>query len=80
MRANKREAFLKVGEELFSRLGYRDVSIEEITRSAGVGTGSFYTYFPSKEAFYGQILEKLEGWGQATLSTGGQGSLSQANR
>jgi len=63
MGADKRQLFLKVGEELFSRYGYKDVNIEDITKEAGVGTGSFYTYFSSKEAFYEQILDNLENQG-----------------
>jgi len=63
MAGNKRELFLKVGEQLFSRYGYKDVSIEDIAREAGVGTGSFYTYFSAKEAFYEEILDSLEGKG-----------------
>jgi AcrR family transcriptional regulator len=59
----KRELFLKIGERLFSRYGYKDVNIEDITREAGVGTGSFYTYFSSKEVFYEQILHNLESQG-----------------
>jgi AcrR family transcriptional regulator len=55
--------FLKIGERLFSRYGYKDVNIEDITREAGVGTGSFYTYFSSKEAFYEQILDNIESQG-----------------
>jgi len=60
MAGNKRQLFLKVGERLFSRYGYRDVSIEDIAREAGVGTGSFYTYFSAKEVFYEEILDSLE--------------------
>jgi AcrR family transcriptional regulator len=63
MGKDKRELFLKIGERLFSRYGYKDVNIEDITREAGVGTGSFYTYFPSKEVFYEQILDNLESQG-----------------
>jgi len=63
MGADKGQLFLKVGEELFSRYGYKDVSIEDITKEAGVGTGSFYTYFSSKEAFYERILDNLENHG-----------------
>jgi AcrR family transcriptional regulator len=63
MGADKRELFMKVGERLFSRYGYKDVNIEDITKEAGVGTGSFYTYFSSKEAFYEQILDNLENKG-----------------
>ena len=63
MGTSKRDLFLKIGERLFSRYGYKDVNIEDITKEAGVGTGSFYTYFPSKEAFYEQILNNLESQG-----------------
>jgi len=63
MGTSKRDLFLKIGERLFRRYGYKDVSIEDITREAGVGTGSFYTYFPSKEKFYEQILDNLENQG-----------------
>ena len=63
MGTGKRELFLKIGERLFSRYGYKDVNIEDITKEAGVGTGSFYTYFPSKEVFYQQILDNLESKG-----------------
>jgi AcrR family transcriptional regulator len=63
MGTGKRDLFLKIGERLFSRYGYKDVNIEDITKEAGVGTGSFYTYFPSKEAFYQQILDNLENQG-----------------
>ncbi|UCF97468.1 MAG: TetR/AcrR family transcriptional regulator [Spirochaetaceae bacterium] len=63
MGSNKRDLFLKVGERLFSRYGYKDVNIEDITKEAGVGTGSFYTYFSSKEGFYEQILDNLESQG-----------------
>ena len=63
MGTSKRDLFMKIGERLFSRYGYKDVNIEDITKEAGVGTGSFYTYFPSKEAFYEQILNNLESQG-----------------
>ena len=63
MGKGKRELFLEIGARLFSRYGYKDVNIEDITREAGVGTGSFYTYFSGKEAFYEQILDNLEGQG-----------------
>jgi AcrR family transcriptional regulator len=60
MASNRKSTLLKVGERLFAEQGYRDVSIRDITASAGLGMGSFYTYFPSKEAFYSEILDSLE--------------------
>jgi AcrR family transcriptional regulator len=60
MAGNHKGTLMKIGERLFSQHGYRDVSIKDITSSAGLGMGSFYTYFPSKEAFYGEILDAIE--------------------
>jgi AcrR family transcriptional regulator len=64
MRADRRQALLAAGMELFSRQGYREVSIEEIARGAGVGTGSFYTYFTGKEEFFEEILDDIEQHGR----------------
>ena len=64
MRADRKQALLAAGVALFSRHGYREVSIEEIARSAGVGTGSFYTYFSGKEEFYEEILDDIEQQGR----------------
>jgi AcrR family transcriptional regulator len=60
MGSNRRDTLLRIGERLFAQHGYRDVSIKDITASAGLGMGSFYTYFPSKEALYSAILDSLE--------------------
>ena len=60
MRLRKKEILVRVGERLFAQYGYRDVSVTDITQRAGFGTGSFYIYFPSKEAFFNEILDKLE--------------------
>jgi len=57
---NRREALLRIGERLFAQHGYRAVSIKEITSAAGLGMGSFYTYFDSKEQLYGAVLDVLE--------------------
>ena len=60
METNRKDTLLKIGERLFARHGYRDVSIRDITSSVGLGMGSFYTYFPSKEVFYSHILDDIE--------------------
>ncbi|MGA2640370.1 MAG: TetR/AcrR family transcriptional regulator [Spirochaetia bacterium] len=60
MGRNRKETLLKIGERLFAEHGYRDVSIKDITSSAGLGMGSFYTYFSSKEALYTDILDRIE--------------------
>jgi TetR/AcrR family transcriptional repressor of nem operon len=41
----------------FHRRGYNGSGVKDITDAAGVPKGSFYAYFPSKEAFAAAILE-----------------------
>jgi AcrR family transcriptional regulator len=60
MGRNRKDTLRKIGERLFAQHGYRDVSIKDITNAAGLGMGSFYTYFPSKEALYSDILDSIE--------------------
>jgi AcrR family transcriptional regulator len=62
-----RESLLRIGERLFGLHGYRDVSIKDITETAGLAMGSFYTYFPGKESFYSEILDGIERKGIAEM-------------
>ncbi len=59
----RRELFIEQGTKLISRYGFRDVSVEEIARGCSMSVGSFYKYFRSKEEFYEEILDRLEGEG-----------------
>jgi AcrR family transcriptional regulator len=47
---------LAAAEQLFLARGIEDVSIDDITREAGVAKGSFYRYFPSKDALVRALL------------------------
>ncbi|MFW5695011.1 MAG: TetR/AcrR family transcriptional regulator [Alkalispirochaeta sp.] len=60
MKANRRSLLIRSGMELFSRYGYRDVSVEDIVRRAGLSVGTFYKYFRSKEEYYEQVLTLIE--------------------
>jgi len=59
----RRRKLLDSARGLFSENGYASTSIEMITEAAGVGTGTFYSYFSSKiEVFrvlYGEGIETL---------------------
>ncbi|MFT3756483.1 MAG: helix-turn-helix domain-containing protein [Pseudoxanthomonas sp.] len=44
-------------EKLFLERGLEDVTIDEITREAGVAKGSFYRYFKDKEELVRALLE-----------------------
>jgi AcrR family transcriptional regulator len=60
MNDKKRANLITIGHRLFSEYGYRDVNIEDVAKAAGISTGSFYSYFESKEDFYGQVLDVIE--------------------
>ena len=47
--------------ELFSHSGFAETTVEEITRAADVGKGTFFNYFPSKEHVLGYLIAKQKG-------------------
>lgn len=50
-----RELILEAAEELFASEGL-SVSVDEIARRAGVGAGTLYRHFPTKEAMFEAVL------------------------
>jgi TetR/AcrR family transcriptional regulator, transcriptional repressor for nem operon len=52
-----RRRLLEAGLKLVHARGFAASGVKDITDAAGVPKGSFYAYFPSKEAFGGAILE-----------------------
>lgn len=48
---------LTVGRRLTAQQGYTGVGLSELLKQAGVPKGSFYHYFPSKEAYGCAVLE-----------------------
>ena len=56
-----RAAILDAAMNLFSQKGYDNTSIEELSRAAGIGKGTIYTYFRAKsEIFLAFCEEQLE--------------------
>ena len=51
-----REHLLEVGLRQLRLTGYNATGVKEILDLAGVPKGSFYHYFPSKEAFVGELI------------------------
>ncbi|OON40594.1 TetR family transcriptional regulator [Izhakiella australiensis] len=58
MRTDTREHVLETGERLCTQRGFTGVGLIELLKEAGVPKGSFYYYFPSKEAFGVAMLER----------------------
>ena len=61
---DKKAAIFNSGRELFSAKGFKDTSVSEITKMAGIGVGTFYNYYSSKEELFLEIFieenEKLK--------------------
>ncbi len=51
-----REKLLDHGVALLMEQGYHGTGLQELVRSVGVPKGSFYNYFPSKEAFSAEVV------------------------
>lgn len=54
---DRREQILTIAVQLFAQYGYHKTKISDIVREAGVAQGTFYWYFPSKEAIALEIIQ-----------------------
>lgn len=54
----RREQILQAALEVFSERGYHKAKIEEIAQRAGIGKGTVYEYFSSKEQLFQAILQE----------------------
>ena len=57
MAEGTRERLLEVGLKQMRSVGYGAAGMKELLDEAGIPKGSFYHYFPSKEAFGKAVLE-----------------------
>jgi AcrR family transcriptional regulator len=57
----KRAQILRAATDIFSAREFHAVPVEDVATAAGVGKGTLYLYFPTKEQlFYATILEALD--------------------
>ncbi|MTE17159.1 TetR/AcrR family transcriptional regulator [Nocardia aurantiaca] len=54
-----RSALIDAAREVFERDGYLDAKIADISKTAGMASGSFYTYFDSKEEIFAALVEQV---------------------
>lgn len=54
----KREAILQAALEVFAEYGVHGVPVPEIAARAGVGTGTIYRFFVSKEALVNEVFRE----------------------
>lgn len=68
-----RKKLLAAAERLFGREGYHRTSVAGITREAGVGHGTFYLYFESKEEIFRELVRHLSHELRATIARAVEG-------
>ncbi|WP_297081003.1 TetR/AcrR family transcriptional regulator [uncultured Demequina sp.] len=54
-----RARLLDAAEHVFAELGYHEASIVKITEHAGIGLGTFYLYFETKQAIFEDLVLDL---------------------
>jgi AcrR family transcriptional regulator len=54
-----REALLQAGADVAERAGVGSLTIAEVTRTAGLAKGTFYLYFPDREAFIDALHQRF---------------------
>jgi len=57
--ARTRERLVTAAREVFEERGFLGTRVAHIAQHARVSYGSFYTYFPSKEAVFLEVADRL---------------------
>lgn len=52
---DKKVDIFKAAREVFYTKGFKDTNISEIAKQAGIGVGTFYNYFESKEKLFLEV-------------------------
>lgn len=55
---DKKTDIFNCGKELFSSKGFKDTNVSDITKMAGIGVGTFYNYYSSKDKLFLEIFMK----------------------
>lgn len=62
-RNKSQEAILQAGKTLFWKYGVKRVSVEEISKEAGISKMTFYRHFKNKTEVIEKIMKSLFEWG-----------------
>lgn len=55
---NKKAEIFNSGRELFYTKGFKDTNVSDIAKLAGIGVGTFYNYYSSKEKLFLEVFIK----------------------
>lgn len=53
--SDKKADIFKAGRELFYTKGFKDTNVSDIAKAAGIGVGTFYNYYSSKEELFTEV-------------------------
>lgn len=56
---NKKQELTKIAYKLFLTKGYKNTSIDEIIKEAGIAKGTYYYYFESKEETLEEVINLI---------------------
>ena len=59
-RAEKREHLIDVATEMFNRLGYHVVGVDQIIAEAGIAKTTLYRHFKSKDELIVEVLRRID--------------------
>lgn len=57
MMENRRENILEAATDVFSKYGFYGAKMEDIAKKAGIGKGTIYGYFDSKESLFYEMIK-----------------------
>ncbi len=60
IRGKKYEYILNIAQSIFSYFGLKKTTIDEIAQKAGIGKGTIYNYFKSKEELFTKVVKREE--------------------
>lgn len=72
-----RRRLLEAAEVVFAEQGYHEASIVKITERAGIGLGTFYLYFDSKQAIFEALVIDLNRRVRHSMSEAMEGASSR---
>lgn len=55
-----RQKLKAIGEQQFSSIGLKKVTIEDLVKAVGIAKASFYIFYPSKEYLYMDIIKEIQ--------------------
>jgi AcrR family transcriptional regulator len=72
-----RRRLLEAAEQVFAEQGYHEASIVKITERAGIGLGTFYLYFDSKQSIFEALVLDLNRRVRHSMSEAMAGAASR---